>query len=384
MPRPPRVIARGLSVAAALLLPLALADAQPARQRLPVPDIPGYLTLKADFHLHSVFSDGEVWPTVHIREAWRDGLDAVSLTEHLEYRPHHADVSGGALRAFEVAGALAARLGMLLVPGAEITRPIPGAVSDWPVGSAHFNVLFPTDMAALETPDLTDALSRAKAQGAFVFWNHPGFMDKPAAWFPHVAALFEAGLFSGIEVVNGDRFYPEALAWAAQRHLTPLACSDAHLPMPAHLRSARRPITLVFARTRDLEGLKEALRSRRTLAWLDGQVWGDAGLLEALWSASVATETIDAVAGTPFELVIRNRSAIDFDVRAWEMPRWLTLTEGILAKDASTVVRGTVAPGAPSGAHTLTVRLAVSNLHSAPGTALAATLPLTVRISAAR
>ena len=188
------------------------------------------------------------------RRARRD-----SLTEHLEYRPHKADVAGGALRAFEVARPVAARLGMLLVPGVEITRPVPGVKSEWPVGSAHFNVLFPTDVDALDTPDLAEALSRAKAQGAFVFWNHPGFMDKPAMWFPHVGALFEAGLFSGIEVVNGDRFYPEALRWAAQRRLTPLACSDAHLPMPAHLKSADRPITLVFARTKDLEGLKEAL-----------------------------------------------------------------------------------------------------------------------------
>ena len=121
--------------------------------------------------------------------------------------------------------------------------PVPGVKSEWPVGSAHFNVLFPTDVDALDTSDLADALSRAKAQGAFVFWNHPGFMDKPAMWFPHVGALFDAGLFSGIDVVNGDRFYPEALGWAARRHLTPLACSDAHLPMPAHLKSIDRPIT---------------------------------------------------------------------------------------------------------------------------------------------
>ena len=162
-----------------------------------------------------------------------------------------------------IARPVAARLGLLLVRGVEITRPVPGVKSDWPVGSAHFNVLFPTDLDALDTPDLAEVLSRAKAQGAFVFWNHPGFMDKPAVWFPHVGALFDAGLFSGIEVVNGDRFYPEALAWSTQRHLTPLACSDAHQPMPAHLTSVDWPITLVFARTKDVDGLKEALVARR-------------------------------------------------------------------------------------------------------------------------
>jgi hypothetical protein len=270
------------------------------------------------------------------------------------------------------------------VPGAEITRPIPGAASAWPVGSAHFNVLFPTDVAALDTPDLTDALSRARAQGAFVFWNHPGFMDKPATWFPHVAALYEAGLFSGIEVVNGDRYYPEALTWAAQRRLTPLACSDAHLPMPAHLTSARRPVTLLFVRTRDLEGLKEALTARRTLAWLDRQVWGDRELLSALWRASVDVEPVDGAAGRPIEIVIRNRSAIAFEVRAWATPPWLSLEEATIEMDASTVVRGRVAPNAPSGVHAISAHLSVTNLQSAPATALAATLPLTIRITAAR
>jgi len=381
---PPRFRALGLLVAAGLVAALASANAQPVRARLPVPDIAGYFTIKADFHLHSVFSDGEVWPTVHVREAWRDGLDAVSLTEHLEYRPHHADVSGGPRRAFEVASALAAKLGMLLVPGAEITRPVPGAASAWPVGSAHFNVLFPTDVAALETPDLTDALSRARAQGAFVFWNHPGFMDKPATWFPHVAALYEAGLFNGIEVVNGDRYYPEALTWAAQRRLTPLACSDAHLPMPAHLKSASRPVTLLFVRTRDLAGLKDALMARRTLAWLGHQVWGDREWLSALWAASIVVEPVDGTAGLPVEVVIRNGSAIDFDVRAWATPSWLSLDERVLEKEASTVVSGRLAPGAPAGTHSISLGLSVANLQPVPDAALEATLPLTLRITAAR
>ncbi len=371
-----RVPAVALSVTAGLLLLLTSVDAQEVRRHRPVHDIPGYVTLKADFHLHSVFSDGEVWPTVHVRDAWRDGLDAVSLTEHLEYRPHKADLAGGAWRAFEVARSLAARLGMLLVPGVEITRPVPGVTSEWPVGSAHFNVLFPTDVDALDTPDLAEALSRAKAQGAFVFWNHPGFMDKPAVWFPHVGALFQAGLFSGIEVVNGDRFYPEALRWAAERSLTPLACSDAHLPMPAHLKSAQRPITLVFARTRDLDGLKEALVARRTLAWLDRQVWGDATLLTALWGASVVAEPAHATAGADVDVVVRNQSAIDFDVRVVGAPAWLTLNHGTLAGESTTVLKGRLTADAPAGAHAIRLDVQLDNIRTEADRPLAATLPL--------
>ena len=380
MPPIPRALASALSLTVGLVALLPGVLAQEARRTRPVPDIPGYVTLKADFHLHSIFSDGEVWPTVHVREALRDGLDAVSLTEHLEYRPHKADVAGSAWRAFEVARPLADRLGVLLVPGVEITRPVPGAKSDWPVGSAHFNVLFPTDVDALDTPDLAEALSRAKAQGAFVFWNHPGFMGKPAEWFPHVGALFQAGLFNGIEVVNGDQFYPEALRWAAERSLTSLACSDAHLPMPAHLKSAQRPITLVFARSRNLDGVKEALVARRTLAWLDRQVWGDAALLRALWVASVTPQPAIGTAGAEVQVSVQNTSAIAFDLHVVGAPTWLTLGDAMVAAESTTVVKGRLAADAPAGSHAVDLAVQIRNLQPQSGTALEASLPLSITV----
>jgi len=55
------------------------------RKIVNLPDLPGYVTLKCDFHLHTVFSDANVWPTVRVGEAWRDGLDANAITDHLEY-----------------------------------------------------------------------------------------------------------------------------------------------------------------------------------------------------------------------------------------------------------------------------------------------------------
>ena len=56
-------------------------------RKLFFPDIENYKTLLTDFHQHTVFSDGLVWPTIRVDEAVRDGLDAISLTEHLEYQP---------------------------------------------------------------------------------------------------------------------------------------------------------------------------------------------------------------------------------------------------------------------------------------------------------
>ena len=48
------------------------------------PDIPGYKTLKGDFHQHTVFSDGVVWPHIRVDEAIAEGLDVISITDHVE------------------------------------------------------------------------------------------------------------------------------------------------------------------------------------------------------------------------------------------------------------------------------------------------------------
>ena len=52
---------------------------------LQYPNIDGFITLKTDLHQHTVFSDGEVWPSIRVNEALRENLDVISLTEHLEY-----------------------------------------------------------------------------------------------------------------------------------------------------------------------------------------------------------------------------------------------------------------------------------------------------------
>ena len=54
------------------------------RNEISIPGIDGYQTLKCDFHIHTVFSDGSVWPNIRVEEAWREGLDAIAMTDHIE------------------------------------------------------------------------------------------------------------------------------------------------------------------------------------------------------------------------------------------------------------------------------------------------------------
>ena len=50
------------------------------RQIIQIPNVGAYQVLKCDFHMHTVFSDGHVWPNVRVQEAWTEGMDAIAIT----------------------------------------------------------------------------------------------------------------------------------------------------------------------------------------------------------------------------------------------------------------------------------------------------------------
>src|SRR6056297_2899556 len=95
------------------------------RTILNIPNVEGYQTLKCDFHQHTVFSDGHVWPNVRVQEAWQEGLDAISITDHMEHTPHSADVAVDNNRSYELAKGMAAENNIVLINGTEITRNTP-------------------------------------------------------------------------------------------------------------------------------------------------------------------------------------------------------------------------------------------------------------------
>jgi hypothetical protein len=273
---------RPKAIAFILFVCLLLASfaAGESRRDINFPDILDYKTLKCDFHMHTVFSDGLVWPTVRVEEAWRDGLDAISITDHIEYQPHKKDVPTNHNRPYEIAEGEAKGKNILLIKGAEITR-------DTPPG--HFNAIFVTDIAALDVEDFNDAVRIANEQGGFVFWNHPGWKPEAKGWFDIHTKLYENKWMKGIEVVNGDTYYQEAHQWAIEKNLTIVGNSDIHAPMSEGISENvdHRPVTLVFAKEKSAEALKEALLDGRTTVWHGTQLIGREKYLDAIFKASV-------------------------------------------------------------------------------------------------
>lgn len=357
------------------------ASASQARERMriepKIPDIPGYLTLKCDFHMHTVFSDGQVWPTVRVEEAWRDGLDALAITDHLEYQPHKDDLKKDLNRSYEIALPGANALGLLLIKGSEITKQVP---------PGHFNALFLKDSSPLEHENYLDCIKAAIDQGAFVFWNHPPFRQKneQSIWHPEHTVVYEKGWLYGIEIANGTDYYPEAHRWCLEKKLTMLGDTDIHQPISFDYdpeRGDRRTMTLVFAKSRTEEAIKEALFARRTAVYVLNSLYGEKQFLEPLFKASIEIKNpeikIKGKGGAGVQ--VKNRSDIPFrlvadsEVDGLEIQRKITL-------EPDAVVILSVRGKAENRSGTEEVRLPyrVENLRPTPEEGLPVTLNLRV------
>lgn len=292
-----------------------------SRSSIAIPDVDGYKVLKADLHMHSVFSDGLVWPSFRVDEAWHEGLDVIAITEHIEYRPNKDDVRGDHNRAYAIAREEAEKLGILVIPGSEITRRMP---------PGHFNALFVNDANKLEVPDWMDAFREARRQGAFIFWNHPGWKAQQpdsACWLPEHQMLFDSGYMDGIEVVNYNEWYPSVLTWALERNLTMLGNSDIHGAIyqqyPIH-NGAHRPMTLIFSTEKSLPAVKEALLNRRTVVFFDNMLMGTDDWLSLLFRSAVQVNPWPLSAGeSKLTMVLENRS--DFPIMLQPTPQSIAM-----------------------------------------------------------
>jgi len=286
-----------------LFLLIAPVFSQKAK-KITIPDIPGYKTLKGDFHMHSVFSDGLVWPTVRVDEAVNEGLDVIAITDHIEYRPHLSDLPADYNRSYDIEKPYADKKNIILVKGTEITRSMP---------PGHFNALFITDSNPIAKEDFKEAVQEAKKQGGFILWNHPGWKAQQpdsTQWFDIHTWLLDNGLMNGIEIYNSTEYYGIVFDWALAKRITMFANSDSHGPTGTtyDLVNSHRPLTLVFAKDRTIESVKEALFAGQTAAFTDNLVKGREEWLRPLFDACVE------ISRKGKSIALNNKSDIVFDI----------------------------------------------------------------------
>jgi len=272
------------------------------RKLIRIPDIPGFHTLKCDLHMHTIFSDGDVWPTVRVQEAYYEGLDVIAITDHIENEPRKNFVGGDENSVYEIALPEAEKLNILLIKGGEITRSMP---------PGHINALFLNDVSKLDTENYMDAIAEASKQGAFIFWNHPAWPTnrekKYHGWWDVHEEMYKNGWLHGIEVFNMEESFPAAMDWCVEKGLAFLSNSDVHKVSAYDFdyKKYMRPMTLVFAKETGLEGVKEALFAKRTVAYFADQLAGPEELIKELYKESLVVKKVFKVEGNKasFQLV---------------------------------------------------------------------------------
>ena len=341
------------------------------------PDTENYQTLVLDLHTHSVFSDGHVWPTIRVSEALRDGLDGLAITEHLEYQPHLSDIPHpDRNRAYKEALRAAEGHPLTVIPGVEITRTgDPGHINAVFIKDANAlvrqrsdtdplpEVSFATkkeaeDFSGRDDPrfrgahqveidgktrwrpygsdetyqtvmnfgfasglDPRTALEDANKQGAFVFWNHPGFSSNRAGLNKFHKSAVKDDLLHGVEIANGHFYYPNAHRLALKHNLALIGVSDVHeliewdyKPEAEH-NPGHRPVTLVLATDDSPQAMKEALFDRRSIVWWKDMLIGRKPHLDELLAASLSIESVDNGSWGNAKVSIRNNSDAPFKLQ---------------------------------------------------------------------
>ncbi|MEW6196659.1 MAG: Sb-PDE family phosphodiesterase [Bacteroidota bacterium] len=283
------------------------------RSTINIPDILGYKTLKCDFHMHTVFSDGYVWPTVRVEEAWHNGLDAIAITDHIEYQPKKNDIPTNHNRSYEVAKKSGEYLGITIIKGAEITRGMP---------PGHINALFLKDTNPLVKDDWKEVVVEASKQGAFLFWNHPGWTpqlkDGKTVWYDEHIQMIKDKILNGAEIVNGYDYYPEIQDWCLQNNLAMLGNSDIHSPITFDYPDGeRRTVTLVFAKDNSEESIKDALMNQRTAVFIKNVIYGKEGFLKEIFNKSISfnKNEVELKGKSWYSLQVTNNSDLSYELQ---------------------------------------------------------------------
>ena len=329
------------------------------RTEITLPKVKGFNLYTADLHTHTVYSDGDMTPAMRVEEAWRSGLDIIAITDHMEYRRIEREVyrymkdyidpekqgekwaintnvlnkkpdEKGILVDFNVSAEMAAqageKFGILVIKGVEITR---GKLGD-------YNAIFTKDNNALYDPNLEQTIRNARAQGAFIFHNHPQYSKKTKTTMPpHCEDFHAKGLIDGMEIVNGWHHYTNLYDFCFEKGYAPFANSDVHHLLtdrfPGAGKDYYRNMTLILAKKCDEKSIKKAVFAKRTIAYAQNMLIGREDLLQELFKASVKVESLGVV-GKSKRVQITNLTSLPYSFK------WAKGKEGAVYGLGTTII----------------------------------------------
>ena len=311
----------------------------PVRQQIIIPQVDGLNCYTADLHAHTFYSDGELSPAERVKEAWCDGLDILAMTDHIEtrrqernmlkflkgYSPEkkgfdpintrvsrgkHAD-ERGIVSDLNFSTELAREAAknypeLTLIKGAEISRE--------PVHIGHFCALFTTDNNAIYSRDDAEAIRNARAQGALITHNHPGWERTSCDMTEFHKKVYAEGLIDGVEITNGSSFYPEIVRRCVEKKLYMVSATDIHAATSNIFgqQNFYRDMTLIFAKDKSEKSLKKALLSQKTLGYCGGKIIGEESLLAKFFQASVKADYVGLTKKGDVKINLTNSTSFDY------------------------------------------------------------------------
>ena len=290
------------------------------RREIILPTIDGYRLYKADFHTHTIYSDGDVTPRQRVREAWYDGLDIIAITDHLEIRTYekfmlkvlapystgkpfkyqNAGIANKKDKSYPVMANLNAaydeavyytereNLPIMVVRGTEIWRNTKSI--------GEFNALFLKDINAICHEDLFESFRRVKEQGGVIMHNHPGYTRTTTAIAEgEQERAYSEGWIDGVEAVNSTTLYPDIISRCIDRNLFIAANTDAHRPTSHDWPAGGeffRTMTFIMAKSCTEEDIKEALKAGRTIGYVANNLVGSEKHLAAFINEAVTCRVV--------------------------------------------------------------------------------------------
>jgi len=231
-----------------------------------------------------------------------------------------------------------------------------------------------------------EAVKAAAEQGAFIFWNHPGWKrpKKKSLWYAQQGEFYDQGWLKGLEVVNGEDYDPIVHDWCLREKLTMLADSDAHGPILMEMNLAageHRPMTLVFATERSAGAIKEALFSRRTAVYSQNVLIGEEAFLNPIFYQSVQIKNPEVIiTGKGSALLqIYNQSSIPIELVTQASPKEITIpTKVTLYPEKTVLLELRAKTNNLSGTKELVLRFRANNFKLTPKKALPVELKVRV------
>lgn len=350
-----------------------------AQNKIIIPDTKDYLVLTGDMHIHTVFSDGTVWPTTRVDEAAAEGVEVLCMTDHIDDRHNKLikkGYKGDRNESYKIAASRGKSRGVIVIHGGEVSRGMP---------PGHFNTLFISDaepiaMASDAQKDhqkgMMAAMAEAQKQNAFCVWNHPHWAAQQqlkVKWHKEHQQIYANGYMHGIEAYNSsDGFSNDAFQWAIDKNLTLISGSDSHGPMFREINAKAgelRPVTLIFAKEASVEGVREALLAHRTAIFADGNVYGSAELLQKLVEVCLVVKSVTQ-SGHTTKVVFENNSSIPFRLKRGESDDRAAYSYFTLVHPFETQSYGCTSPTAykaPVAEDSFVLSFDIENFFVAPG-----------------